>query len=586
MSVLQERLKVSIIVPLYNSEGYLRRCLDTLVNQSLPEKEIIAVNNGSTDGSLAILQQYEADFPEIMRVMTIPHSERAGAGRNAGMKVARGEYIMFVDSDDMMHPRAAEWMYNYASDGGYDLVYSPFYRVSNGRREVLRQRTYLQNTISAQQALLDAEPCPWGKIFSRGLLDKAGFFPEDCSFEDLAYFFAYVPRANNIGYFSTPFYFNFVRTDSETRDIAGPRLAETIIAERHGLERCGNECYEMVLYLVACRIRSNMAARWMFADRFLEHLQALWPAISANPRVQEDKKLLARLEMYYSMAEGQMPKIVYLDGFGRGDMHEETEKAEKTVFYDGCQVFVLNEDNCNVDERLVLREAYDQGNYEYVAGYFAMKNIAETGGVYIGRHIEVDIPVNFTRHLKAFFGYEGTYCYSAQFFGGKAGQEVFEKILEYYPEDDSPIMADERSLAQYIGCCLSVEYAIPCFARTNLYAMPVTVFSPEVISLPFMPEYFGRAIHFCHSTVTHTECGMDTIEVSKETLHWLAENAQKGLTVKKGGAKNTSAQRLEEITESRAWKAVCWLKARKDRPIGRLLHKVYLFAYYRVLKLS
>lgn len=90
--------KVSIIVPVYNVEKYLKRCLDSLVNQTLKDIEIICVNDGSTDGSLAILDEYVRNDDRIVVI----NQENSGqsVARNRGIDVAKGEYIGFVDSDD------------------------------------------------------------------------------------------------------------------------------------------------------------------------------------------------------------------------------------------------------------------------------------------------------------------------------------------------------------------------------------------------------------------------------------------------------------------------------------------------------
>ena len=87
--------KVAVIIPVYNVEKYLRQCLDSIVNQTLRDIEIICVDDGSTDGSSAILAEYASKDPRV-KVLTREHTN-AGAARNAGMAVATGEYLGFVD---------------------------------------------------------------------------------------------------------------------------------------------------------------------------------------------------------------------------------------------------------------------------------------------------------------------------------------------------------------------------------------------------------------------------------------------------------------------------------------------------------
>ena len=90
--------KVSVIVPVYNVEKYLKKCLDSLVNQTLKDIEIICVNDGSTDNSLQILQEYANTHPNI--VIVDQENQGVSLARNNGIKKAKGGYIGFVDPDD------------------------------------------------------------------------------------------------------------------------------------------------------------------------------------------------------------------------------------------------------------------------------------------------------------------------------------------------------------------------------------------------------------------------------------------------------------------------------------------------------
>lgn len=113
-------IKVSVIIPVYNVENYLRQCLDSVVNQTLREIEIICVNDSSTDGSLAILEEY-AQKDDRIQVITQPNAG-AGAARNRGMDLAKGEYLSFLDSDDFFEPAMLEKTYNLAEQNRADFV--------------------------------------------------------------------------------------------------------------------------------------------------------------------------------------------------------------------------------------------------------------------------------------------------------------------------------------------------------------------------------------------------------------------------------------------------------------------------------
>ena len=111
--------KVSVIIPVYNTENYLKECLDSVTNQTLNDIEIICVNDGSTDGSLSILNDYAQKYPKI--IVINQENKGVSSARNKGIEKACGEYIMFLDSDDYFQPQACETAYHSITSGSYDL---------------------------------------------------------------------------------------------------------------------------------------------------------------------------------------------------------------------------------------------------------------------------------------------------------------------------------------------------------------------------------------------------------------------------------------------------------------------------------
>jgi len=111
---------ISVIVPVYNTERYLRRCLDSIANQTYRDWEALCVDDGSTDGSPAILREY-ASRDSRFRIISKPNGGLSDA-RNAGLAAAAGEYINFVDSDDLIHPQTFEIALALAKRDGSDIV--------------------------------------------------------------------------------------------------------------------------------------------------------------------------------------------------------------------------------------------------------------------------------------------------------------------------------------------------------------------------------------------------------------------------------------------------------------------------------
>lgn len=115
-------LKMSIIIPCYNEECYIEKCLESVVNQTLSDIEIIVIDDGSTDDTVLICDEYEYKYPNKVKVI---HQENAGQGkaRNVGLSIAKGEYIGFVDADDWVDYRMFEKLYNHAKKYDADITF-------------------------------------------------------------------------------------------------------------------------------------------------------------------------------------------------------------------------------------------------------------------------------------------------------------------------------------------------------------------------------------------------------------------------------------------------------------------------------
>ena len=118
-------MKISFIVPVYNGERYLRACLDSILGQSVQNIEVVAVNNGSIDNSQAVLTDYAAKDTRV-RVLNTPNAGGVSAARNLGFREARGDYVWFLDCDDVLLEGSAEKMLHRAEETGADLVAAGF----------------------------------------------------------------------------------------------------------------------------------------------------------------------------------------------------------------------------------------------------------------------------------------------------------------------------------------------------------------------------------------------------------------------------------------------------------------------------
>ena len=194
--------KVSVIVPVYNVEQYLNECLESLVNQTLEEIEIIVVNDGSPDNSQDIIDEYVEKYPTKIRSF-IKENGGISDARNYGIKKAVGEYIGFVDSDDYVDVTMFEKLYKQASIYKSDIVVCDFikdYGNSLQRTRNIRNWSLFDSKILENPVLLfHSKPYAWNKLYKRNMfLDNNMFFPVGQCFEDSAIIYNILYLANKI----------------------------------------------------------------------------------------------------------------------------------------------------------------------------------------------------------------------------------------------------------------------------------------------------------------------------------------------------------------------------------------------------
>lgn len=180
-------IKVSIIVPVYNVEEYLKECLESIINQTLKEIEIICINDGSTDNSLNILENYAQKDSRI----TIINKKNEGQSiaRDIGVEKATGEYLGFVDSDDWIDLNYFEEMYNSVKKFDCDMACAGFKRCKKNKKRISKcYEAELLCTNVNDKIRMDNLPCHnyiWNKIFRRkkwlelGIKFQAGRYYED-----------------------------------------------------------------------------------------------------------------------------------------------------------------------------------------------------------------------------------------------------------------------------------------------------------------------------------------------------------------------------------------------------------------------
>ena len=166
--------EVSVLVPVYNMEKYLPECLDSLVNQSLSDIEIICINDGSTDSSLQILEKYAAQDNRIKIINK--ENSGYGASMNVGLRAAKGKYIGILESDDFADKNMFEDLFNLAEENHCDFVKSDWYNYysnckETGKAGVIKNSHKVFN-LADNISILRWQPTIWSALYNRNFLEK------------------------------------------------------------------------------------------------------------------------------------------------------------------------------------------------------------------------------------------------------------------------------------------------------------------------------------------------------------------------------------------------------------------------------
>lgn len=224
---------ISVIIPVYNVEKYIRRCLESLCNQTFKDFEVILINDGSKQNEDLIINEY-LPYNHNFRYYKKENGGQATA-RNRGIEQARGEYIFFLDSDDYLETNALQDLYVATENKKNDIVWCDAYFVyENGTREYFKTNgLYTQDM--RKNCLINAS-APWGKLIRRGIFDFDGTrFLEGRIYEDLASVGTYLLYANRIVYVEKPLYNYAVRMGSTMNQVKYNKKMEDIFFAIHNL---------------------------------------------------------------------------------------------------------------------------------------------------------------------------------------------------------------------------------------------------------------------------------------------------------------------------------------------------------------
>lgn len=236
---MNQKPKVSVVIPVYNVAPFLRQCLDSAVNQTLKDIEIICVNDGSTDSSPEILQEYAAKDPRVKIINK--ENSGYGASMNRGLKMASGEYFAVLESDDFCMLDMYETLYRTAKQFDADIVRSDYFDYTTRNQQI----TLKVQQMSQKYSYYYRPICPndeqdvylfvmhnWTGIYKMNFLRENNIMYNEtpgASYQDNGFFFQVFSMAKKLVYVPRPFY--CYRIDNAGSSIHDPKKADAMTRE-------------------------------------------------------------------------------------------------------------------------------------------------------------------------------------------------------------------------------------------------------------------------------------------------------------------------------------------------------------------
>ena len=252
--------KVSVIVPFYNVEKYIEKCLETLVNQTLDDIEIILVNDGSKDKTVDKVEKYKEMYSN-----KIVYLEKENGGlsdaRNYAIPYARGEYIAFLDSDDYVETNMYKEMYEIAQKENSDMVECNFIWEYPNKTRIDIGTTYNNKHEMIEKIRVVA----WNKLIKREILEKSKVrFPKGYRYEDVEFTYKLIPFLEKVSFCKTPMV-HYVQREGSISNVQNKRNAEIFDVMEHVIDyykenNLYEEYYQELEYLYA---------RYSFCSSFL-----------------------------------------------------------------------------------------------------------------------------------------------------------------------------------------------------------------------------------------------------------------------------------------------------------------------------
>ena len=469
-------IKVSIIIPVYQVENYLERAVDSVLAQTLEEKEIILVDDGSEDNSPYLCDRYAEQYPELIRVI---HKQNEGLGmaRNTGLEAARGEYIAFLDSDDTVEPEMYETLYHKAEEGQYDLVMCDVRIIYVEEQRSTVVSTYPQEPIDLSDYLVHGNNITYSvnKLYKKQIWEQNHY--KKMLFEDISLIPALVTRYPNIGYVKQAFYNYYRRANTISTSLVGD-MADIVKAYRDFLTTSAPAYHQEVVYCAAKQIYWNMTqSRTLFQADFIELLREFQKDFLLNPYLKEDKKTGQILDF---LKKEVIPDKILCVHFHRDIPRQYLEQLHRD-FPNAALITAGEMDFPEEDLPSNVATALHAGKISYAEEYCALRLLYMHGGIVLFPDMLANLNLKRLRLNRIFFGFEDEEQLSSGCFGALKGHYFIKALLDSY-EEDNIFNKAFFPLKDRIRDLLVLHFHLKANGRNQLLEGEVQIYLPSILS--------------------------------------------------------------------------------------------------------
>lgn len=572
-----EKIKVSVIIPVYQVENYLERAIDSVLAQTLEEKEIILVDDGSQDASPEICDRYAQEHPGLIHVIHKPN-EGLGMARNTGLDVARGEYVAFLDSDDTVEPEMYAAMYAKAVAEDDDIVMCDvrIIYVEEDRSSVVSSYTSEEVDLSDYIANGNNITYSVNKIYRRSLWEENRY--EKMLFEDIALIPALVTRTPRIGYVREAFYNYYRRANTISTSFVGG-MVDILRAFRSFMETSDPRYREEVVYCIAKQLYWNMTqSRVLFQADFIEFLKEYKRYFLLNSYLAKDGKVRGLLDF---LDREVIPERFICVHFGRPIPEGYLEELRED--FPGAQLIGVDEHSYPTEQLPEnVKRALAEGNTTYAEEYVALRILCEQGGIVLAPEYRANLNLKRLRLNRIFFGFENDEELTAGCYGALQDHYVTQALLDTY-EEDTIFNKAFLPMKDRIRDFLILHFQLKANGRKQLLKKEVQIYLPSVLAYDMqdgenccrradipVPEGFAavseRVLKMWSDRV------LENWNLYKRELNGKHPSKGKSPVPAAGVSKQELDRRIREVVENYE-NSTSWRITKPLRALGRLFKK-------------